>query len=78
MLGGGANIECIGSVRRPAGVDCGVIVDQSFCTDWHDWSFVKVIWAVELLVDRFSGIMVLETEKVEGELNLVQKFIAQL
>jgi hypothetical protein len=78
VLGGGANVECIGSVQRPAGVDCGVIVDQSFCTIWHNQSCVKVIWAVDLLVGRFAGITAYEMEKVEGELNLVQKFIPQL
>jgi hypothetical protein len=50
VLGGGANVECIGSMRHPAGADCGVIVDQSFHTHWGDWSFVKVIWTVDLLV----------------------------
>jgi hypothetical protein len=56
VLGGGANVECIGSVQRPAGTDCGVVVDQSFCTDWRDRSFGKVIWAVDLVVGGFAGI----------------------
>ncbi len=36
VLGGGANVECISSVRRPAGVDSRVIVDEAFCTNWRD------------------------------------------
>jgi hypothetical protein len=40
MLGGGANIECISSMRPPAGVDSGVVVDKAFITDWRNWSFV--------------------------------------
>jgi hypothetical protein len=50
VLGGGANIECISSVWRPAGSDSVVVVDEAFCTDWCDWSFVEVIRAVELSV----------------------------
>jgi hypothetical protein len=56
VLGGGANVECISSVRHPAEADSGVIIDQFFCTDWHNWSFVEVIRAVDLLVGRFAGI----------------------
>ncbi len=58
ILGGRANIECISSMQRPAGADRGVIVDEAFSTDWHDWSYVYVIRAVHLLAGRFSGIAV--------------------
>jgi hypothetical protein len=56
VLGGGANVECIGSMPRPAGAESGVVVDQSFCTNWRNWSFAEVIQAMYLLVGRFSGI----------------------
>ncbi len=56
VLGGGANVECISSMRRPAGADSGVIVDEAFSTNRQDWSFVKVIRAVDNLIDRFAGI----------------------
>ncbi len=56
VFGGRANVECIGPMRRPAGADCRVVVDQSFHTDWHDQSFVKVMRAVYLFVGRFAGI----------------------
>ena len=56
VLGGGANVECISSVWRSAGMDSGVVADKAFCTDWHDWSFVEVIRAMDLHVGRFAGI----------------------
>jgi hypothetical protein len=56
VLGGGANVECISSVWRPAGVDTGVVVDKSFCINWHDLSFVEVIQAGDLLIGSFSRI----------------------
>ncbi len=56
VLGGRANIECISSVRHPAGADGGVIVDETFSTDWHDWCFVEVIRAMDLLVGRFAEV----------------------
>jgi hypothetical protein len=57
LLGGGANVKCISSVWRPAGPDSGVVVYKAFYTNWHDWSFVEVIRAVDLFVGRFAGIM---------------------
>ncbi len=30
MPGGRANVKCISSVQRPAGVDGGVVVDKAF------------------------------------------------
>jgi hypothetical protein len=56
VLGGRANVECISSVRRPAGADGGVIVDKAFSTKWHNWCFIEVIRAVDLLVGRFAGV----------------------
>ncbi len=41
VLGGRANVECISSVRRPAGVDGGVAVDKAFSSDRCDWCFVE-------------------------------------
>jgi hypothetical protein len=57
VLGGGANVKCISSVRRPAGADSGVVVYKAFCNNWHNWSFVEVIRAVDIFVGRFAGIM---------------------
>ncbi len=56
VLGGRVNIECISSVRPPAGTDGGVIVYEAFSTDWHDCHFVEVIRTVDLLIGRFAGI----------------------
>ncbi len=58
VLGGEANVECISSVWRPAGADSRVVIHQSFCTDWHNWTFVEVIRAMDLLVGRCAGITV--------------------
>jgi hypothetical protein len=58
VLGGRANVECISSVRRPAGADDRVILDKAFSTDWHSCCFVEVIRAMDLLVGRFSGVTV--------------------
>ncbi len=55
VLGGRANLECISYVRRPAGTDSGVVLEKAFCTNWYDWSFVKVMRAMDLLVGRFAG-----------------------
>jgi hypothetical protein len=56
VFGGGANVECIRTVWRPAGSGSGVIVDEAFCTNWGDRSFFEVTRAMNLFVGRFSGI----------------------
>jgi hypothetical protein len=56
VLGDRFDVKCISSVWRPAGADCGVVIDEAFSYDRHNWSFVDVISTVELLICRFSGI----------------------
>ncbi len=58
MLGGRDNVECISLVQHPAGADSGVITDEALSTNQHDWCFAEVIWTVDLLVGRFSGVTV--------------------
>ena len=56
VLEGRANVECISSVRCPAGADGGVVVDKAFSTDRHNWCFVEFILTLDLLVGRFAAI----------------------
>ncbi len=46
VLGGGVNVECISSVRRPAGVDSGVVINEAFRIDWRDWSHGSPCWQI--------------------------------
>jgi hypothetical protein len=39
MLGGRANVKCISPVRRPAGMDNGVVVDKAFSSNLRDGFF---------------------------------------
>ncbi len=55
VLGGRAKVECISSMRRPAGADSRVVVDEAFSTGQHNGCFVEVIRAVDLFVGRFAG-----------------------
>ncbi len=55
VLGGRASVECISSVRCPAGADSRVVVDNSFCTNWHNWNFVEVIRAMDFLIVSLLG-----------------------
>ncbi len=57
VLGGRANVECISSVRHPAGADGREVVDEAFISNWCGWCFVEVIRTIDLLVGRFIGIM---------------------
>ncbi len=56
ILGGRDNIKCISPVRRPAGMDGGVVIDKAFSSDRHNGDFVEVNNSVDLLVGRFAGI----------------------
>ncbi len=58
VLGGRAEVECISSMRRPAGTDGRVIVNEAFSTNQCGWCFVEVIRTVDLLVCRFAGVTV--------------------
>ncbi len=57
MFGCRADIKCIKSGWRPAGIDGGVVVDEAFSSDQRNRCFVEVIKTVDLLVGKFAGIM---------------------
>jgi hypothetical protein len=42
MLGGRAEVKCISPMWRPAGADGGVVLDETFSSDWRNRGFVGV------------------------------------
>ena len=70
VLGGNADVICVGAMGGPTRADGGIVVDKPFRAEGRDGSFVEIVKTIDYFVGRPGGIPARETKKIEREFNL--------
>ncbi len=65
VLGGNADVICVGAMCGPTRADGRIVVNKAFCSEGRDGCLVEVVKTIYFFVGRPGGIPAREMKEIE-------------